>query len=221
VTIRILADREPYSDYADEPSSDGASEPSRFVTGPSGPFVILNGPAGIDDKPPDILVLPAEDFLALRCAGTKELGEGIIFLPYGPVALMEKAFEHGCSDYLREPWSLPELRARGSRLLRLRFTLYGKSYELRGMLLAGEESSALLNEGERALLRLLLLNAPLPVARPAAISSLSLRACEDSHALFRYVASLRRKLNSMEPGLGGGILAIRGFGYRLDSASCG
>ena len=67
MTIRVLADREPYSTFED------ISHPLREGD-PSGPYagispesiVILNGPAGLDGPAPDILVMPVEDFLRLR-----------------------------------------------------------------------------------------------------------------------------------------------------------
>jgi DNA-binding response OmpR family regulator len=144
----------------------------------------------------------------------------MLFIPYGPVALMEQAFEHGCSDYLREPWALPELRARGLHLLTLKFLAGECKLELKGTRLAGETASIELTESERALLRLLVLNAPLPVPRQAAVSVLSSHGNKGSHSLGRCVVSLRRKMESVEPGFGGRLLAIRAFGYRLDASSC-
>ena len=225
MTIRILADREPYSAYADVSSSDKATAPLEPVAGPSGSqsgsFVILNGPAGLDDPAPDILVMPAEDFLSLRIHPRAEPSERILYIPYGPVALMEQAFERGCADYLREPWALPELLARGIRLFKLKFHAGERKLELRGTRLAGEAAWIELTESERALLRLLVLNAPFPVPKKAAVSALSCRARNESQALGRCVVSLRRKMELVEPGLGGRLLAIRAIGYRLDALSCG
>jgi DNA-binding response OmpR family regulator len=134
---------------------------------------------------------------------------------------MEQAFERGCADYLREPWALPELLARGIRFFKLKFHAGERKLELRGTCLAGESAWIELTESERALLRLLILNAPFPVPRKAAVSALSGRARNGSQALGRCVISLRRKMELVEPGLGGRILAIRTIGYRLDALSCG
>jgi hypothetical protein len=225
VTIRILADREPYSTFADAPRPEGVVDPSGFVSGPSASlsesFVILNGPAALDDPSPDIIVMPVEDFLVLRGRPSMDAVLKTLYIPYGPVAMMEKAFEQGCTDYIREPWALPELRARGSRLFKLKFRAGDRTMELSGMRLVGDASSIELTDSERALLRLFVLNAALPVPREAAISALPRPAQGEKHALGRCVTSLRRKMDLVEPGLGARLLAIRGFGYRLDATSCG
>ncbi len=218
MTIRILADREPYSTYAEVLPPKGDVE---FPGSPEGSFVILNGPTGLDETPPDILVMPAEDFLILRFRPWTNPSPGMLFMPYGPVALMEKAFDHGCADYLREPWALPELRARAIRFFKLKFQAGDKKLELRGRRLTGEAASAELTEGESSFLRLLVLNAPLPVPRNAAISVLSRHMPKESHALGRCVISLRHKMELVEPGLGQRLRVVRAFGYRLDTSSCG
>jgi hypothetical protein len=205
MTIRILADREPYSSFADAPPVEEGIQ-------------IVNGPAGLDEPSPDILVMPAADFLLLRRPPPGLFGEGSLFMPYGPVALMERSFDQGCADYLREPWSLPELRARGSRLFTLRFRAGEASLELRGTRLWGFGRSIALSEGEAAFLRLLVINAPRPIPRGAAQAALPRRL---RTAPGRAAASLRARLESLEPGLGGRLLAIRGFGYRLDGTACG
>ena len=183
-----------------------------------GPFVVLNGPSGLDDPDPDILVLPAEDFLALAGGG---LGAGIRYFAYGPVSLMEKAFEVGCSDYLREPWSLSELRARVGRYCHQKFRAQGGMVELRGRNLKGPVTAVELSESECALLGLFLANAPRPVPWEAAAATIPRSRSANPHALSRSVQSLRRKMDSVEPGLGGRLRAIRGFGYRLDASACG
>jgi hypothetical protein len=193
VTIRILADREPYTSYADETAT----------------LVIMNGPAELDAPEADFIVLPAEDFLAL--GRRAERGRrGPRFIAYGPVALMAAAFESGSSDYLREPWSLPELHARLSRLLNVSFRWKDATLGLLGSILLGQ-SSACLDETERELLLLLLRSAPLPVTKEAL----------DSRGLGHCVASLRQLLDAAQPGLGNSLRAVRGLGYRLDVLSCG
>jgi len=202
--IRILADREPYSAF-----------PCDF-TSPS--LSIINGPAGLDGPLPDILVLPAEDFLALRRFPSQ--GEITRYMPYGPVSLMEKSFQWGCADYLREPWSLLELRARAGRFLSLCFMAGEKKLELRGSRLSMQGQWVELSDSETILLRVLALNAPLPVPREAAQSLLASSGGR-CPALGRIVSSLRRKLEELDLDLGLRLLAIRGLGYRLDASGCG
>jgi DNA-binding winged helix-turn-helix (wHTH) protein len=217
VTIRILADREPYSAFADQPRGE-------IPEGAGEPFVLLSGPAALDDPNPDIIVLPTEDYFALGLSGRLDPGydpfPGTLFIPYGPVALMEKAFDMGCSDYLREPWGLPELRARCRRFAKRRFKAGSGPIELRDRELMSEGGRIELSEGEAALLRLLLVNAPIPVTK-AALLALTEANRREAFVLGRCVASLRRKMDNLQPGLGAKLITIRKHGYRLDVRACG
>ena len=218
MTIRILSDREPYSSYAAELASakneDAASND-----------VFLNGPAKLDDPNPDFLVLPAEVFLALPSA-TAVISAGYrvgatAYLAYGPVDLMESSFERGCADYLREPWPPAELRARIGRLRNGRFRAFGELFELRATRLYGTGGSIDLSEIEKAFLGLLLRNAPNPIPRAAAEIAVFAFFRSQKAVLGPCAVSLRRKMESLHPGLGSRLRAIRGFGYRLDVDSCG
>lgn len=202
MTIRILADREPYTSFSAESSS----------------FSIINGPAELDGPEADIIVLPAIDFLDLRSSSARRR-QGPRFIAYGTVGLMEASFEAGASDYLREPWSLPELQARLTRLLDSAFLWGQASLRLVGGSLRGQ-SSVSLGDGELALLRLLLWSAPLPITKEAAQACLSVLPCAHP-SLGPLAVSLRRKLNEAEPGLGRSLHAVRGLGYRLDVTTCG
>lgn len=214
MTIRILADREPYSSYADRLCSDQAK-------GASGANVYLNGPPELDDPSPDFIILPAEDFLSLPRESLARSSERSAFIAYGSADLMESAFDRGCADYLREPWGPLELRARVGRLAKGKFLAEGKRLELKGPRLVGESSAIELGEGEGRLLRLLLKNAPLPVPRDTAASVLSGSAQEKRQALSHCVISLRRKMEYVESGLGTRLRAVKGFGYRFDVEICG
>jgi hypothetical protein len=224
VTIRILADREPYSSFGEEPPASGEIEPSGSVMYPTGPLAgslaILNGPSCLDEPDPDILVLPAQDFLALPLAAGCPRPD-ILYIAYGPVALMERAFEGGCADYIREPWALPELRARVGRFFRQRFRAGAGALELQGRSLSGSGAAVELTDREFALLRLLLINAPRPIPRAAAAASVSVFPARPAQDLGPCLFSLRRKMECVEPGLGRRLHAIRGFGYRLDVGACG
>jgi DNA-binding winged helix-turn-helix (wHTH) protein len=219
VTVRILADAEPYSAYADEASPLAGAAPGSESRDPYGSLVILNGPAGLDEALPDCIVLPVQDFLVLG-QGPILVG-GCLYIAFGPVSLMEPAFALGCADYIREPWSLAELRARVLRFRDYRIRIGQASLELRGEYLVGARASVRLNETERALFRIFVVNSPHPVPQEAALALLSPARSMAAHSLSRHTSALRRKLNSIEPGLGNRIRTIRGFGYRLDGAHCG
>jgi hypothetical protein len=202
VTVRILADREPYSSFSDE----------------SAAFVIINGPSAIDAPEADFVVLPAVDFLAMgSLVAPGHRGPG--FIVYGPVGLMEAAFTAGASDYLREPWSLQELHARLSRLRSGAFCWGQASCSLVGRSLRGQ-STVTLGDGEFALLRLLLRSAPLPITRESALTYLAAISSANPN-IGQLVGSLRRRLDEAEPGLGKRLRAVRGLGYRFDVIPCG
>jgi DNA-binding winged helix-turn-helix (wHTH) protein len=214
VTIRILADQEPYASFADTAPANGGSSPQ----GPlPGPFEIFNGPAGLDEAPPDIVVLPAADFLALPRDAAVQGG----YIAYGRVSLMDRAFEWGCFDYIREPWSLPELYARLRRLQIPKFRVGNSKLSLVGSEVKGRTASVGLPPGELALFRLLVRNAPFLVTKEAALVALSIGTHDENHALGRCAVSLRHSLDSVEPGLGRMLHAVRGRGYRFDAELCG
>jgi DNA-binding winged helix-turn-helix (wHTH) protein len=203
VTVRILADREPYASFSDQtpPQRDSYSW----------------GPPALDSPTPDFVVLPVSDFLALELGRSRFPG----FIAYGVVALMGAAFDRGCADYLREPWSLPELVARLRRLENCRFKVDGKLYRVEDSFLLGEGASVELGSEELAFLRLLLKNAPLPVAREVAEASLAPGADDDGLTFRRRISSLRRSLKRLSPSLGELIRPVRDFGYRTEGVLCG
>ncbi|HOX30873.1 MAG TPA: winged helix-turn-helix domain-containing protein [Spirochaetales bacterium] len=201
--IRLLADGEPYASYPSEKD-------------PSGSFSFCRE-AG---ERADLAVMPAEAFLALA---PEARPESPVFA-YGPVRLMAAAFAAGCRDYLREPWSLAELRARAERYEVLRFRAGEADFELRERFLAlsaEPERPAKLGEAERKLLRLLILNAGAIVPRRALARELGGQEKEESRVIDVRVARLRGKLDSLATGSGRGIKACRGLGYRLDVDNCG
>jgi hypothetical protein len=203
VTVRILADREPYASFADSLITEGDA--------------IALGPPSLDAAPPDIIVMPASDFIALQI-GRPFASE---YVAYGSVALMDRAFAQGCVDYLREPWTLSELRSRIQRFTNIAFMVSGKLFRLEGANLRSATSSLALRPDEACLLRLLLRNAPLPVARRAAAVALPNLFRGDDKAFGRYIGSLRRSLMRLAPELGENLLSVRGFGYRFTVQVCG
>jgi len=199
--VRILADREPYSSFADQTLPRGES--------------LTVGPPPVGSASPDVVVLPAADFLDLLPIRGRSPG----FIAYGPVPLMGCAFERGCVDYLREPWTLAELSARLVRLDICSFSAGGSLFRLEGSSLSGSEASVELGAEERSLLRLLVRNSPFPVTNEAIASALP--AGLGPRALAQKVASLRRSLWRLSPDLSRRVRPIRGVGYRMDIDACG
>lgn len=203
MTIRLLADREPYVSYIKEEDPDG----SFFFCGEGCREV-------------DLEVVPAERFLAM--AGS-ELPRAPVFA-YGPLRLMAPAFDAGCRDYLREPWSLIELRARASRYEGLRFLAQSRGFELRNRALglgSEPERAVSLNDAEYKLLRLLVINHGSVVTRQALALELWGKDRAPSRAIDVYIGRLRARLDALSPGAGGCLKSCRGLGYRLDVDICG
>jgi hypothetical protein len=214
VTIRILAEREP---YAASLEASRVQDPAE--TGPlPGALLLLYGPGALDGPEPDVLAMRARDFLDLPEAFGRSSSNIIAF---GPVGLMSQAFERGCLDYMREPFSIPELRARVGRLSFLRIRIAGGYLRLRGSRLEGQLSAIELQPGPLSLFRLLAGKAPFPVSKEAASAVLRIAPDDRSHALGRAAVSLRRGLDLVQPGAGRMLRAIRGVGYRLNATRCG
>jgi len=204
MTIRILADREPYASYADVPDS-GRSK------GPSGPFVISKGPIADEEPPPDLIVMPVEEFLSMSSMRRS----GSVVIAYGGVSCMEEAFALGCSDYLREPWSIRELTARAGKLDTPRISFGGIEISLTRDHLCSPSASVRLTESERRLARLLILNAGYPVTREALGYAIQGITRTDPHVIENHISSLRTKLDQAYTGAHDMIKAVRGLGYRL------
>ena len=62
----------------------------------------------------DLYILPAG---TSRENWTAVLNSALPIIAYGPASLLPAAFENGCADYLKEPWDIPELKARILRIL--------------------------------------------------------------------------------------------------------
>jgi DNA-binding response OmpR family regulator len=168
----------------------------------------------LDEAEPDLIVMPAADFLTIKLVRDPRPGQTKpAYIAYGPVALMEETFVRGCVDYLREPWTMAELRARLGRHFSVAFRASGSIFILTGSTLRCGGRAVELCPDEINLLRLLVLNAPRPVTREVFGERIELLA----HTALK----LRRKCKVFDPELGKSFHAIRGLGYRLDGITCG
>jgi DNA-binding response OmpR family regulator len=134
---------------------------------------------------------------------------------------MNEAFELGCVDYLREPWSYTELEARLRKFRNCCFRNGSELFRLKGSVLMGDCASVELRAEELGLFRILLRNAPLLVTREAAVERIPIAARDKDHALGRCAVSLRQRLETVAPGLGRKLHSVKGLGYRFDVEPCG
>lgn len=204
MTIFILAECEPYRSYPLQYNNEKAE-------GPSGPFVILGGDDLRQGSSADILVMPSHVYAAMPRAQR----EAAVVLVYGEIAEMEAAFELGCADFLREPWSMAELLVRAGRCARPRIYIDGVEFVLdRGTLRQGERS-VLLTESERRLATLFANSGGMPLTREALAWVLNNNKGGSSRSLDNHITSLRKKIDQVYPGAGRRIKTVRGIGYRL------
>lgn len=164
-------------------------------------------------------------------------GRGRLALPvlaYGNEHGLAPAFMRGCVDYLREPWTITELRLRVQRWLDGREAFgtggiasgSGGGIRLRGTTLHGPGGKVALSVAEARLLDMLLYNAGRVTSREALFYRLWGRLpAGRSRVIDVHVAALRRKSRAAcgggaaveGAGSAGGvtITAVRGEGYLL------
>ena len=144
------------------------------------------------------LLIGAERFLE-EPETFRELSLRIPLLVTGPPALLSPSFALGCSDYLREPWTVEELLARLNRgRLPLRWRYGDSSLLLEGRRLCAAGREISLGPREERILRLLILNQGSPVERAhlKAVGQLGSRAGAqgDSRAVDIAISRVRSKL---------------------------
>ncbi|MBL8965527.1 MAG: response regulator transcription factor [Spirochaetaceae bacterium] len=209
MTVCVVADSEPYLHYRTESDPDGTL--SVFVCAPP-----ASGPSGGETWPrrAELYVLPAALLLGLPPEARPRPN-----FAYGQDRLMAAAFNAGAGDYLREPWSMAELRARAGRLRDRRFRLGERRFRLEGRRLGVEEAdpgeAILLSDAESRLLVLLAQNPREAVPREALELALWGELRPHSRTLDVLVSSLRRKMRPCLPDSESPIIALRRQGYRL------
>jgi hypothetical protein len=166
----------------------------------------------------DVAVVPAP-----RLTDFLEVHPGVVrYVPviaYGNQAYLRICFLAGCSDYLREPWSLEEMLLRANRVVRKEdFQLSWGHVRVGSQHAHGAEGRSIeLSFQEAQLLRLLCQNAGQVVTREACYYTLWGTPRGVSRVVDVYVSRLRRKLREVA-GLDETtdvIESVRGIGYRL------
>ncbi len=145
--------------------------------------------------------------------------------PFGPSRHIERAFSLGACDYLREPWSYGELKARILHNLTAPFLTVpttGARIDLRPGSLIGPGGRILLSEEQTRIMRLLLATPGRPAFREALHIALWGRIKPESRALDMHITALRRKIRtagSLDPldPQHNPIDALRRIGYRISA----
>ncbi len=182
----------------------------------------------------DLYVLPVEQYTS----GTIERpGREPPVIAYGAAELLPLAFDCGCRDYLREPWSLSELQLRAARYLpprRMRFSWAVVEMRRSSLLCLQRPGSSgpgsrpdpglpsiELSPPEAALLKQLLACGENPVARECLQYALQptprTSQPKGSRAVDVHISGLRKKFNRLAGYqlIPSPIRSIYGYGYQL------
>jgi DNA-binding winged helix-turn-helix (wHTH) protein len=167
----------------------------------------------------DVALVPAvrlTDFLHVHPGVVRLLP----VIAYGHDDYLRISFLSGCSDYLKEPWSLEEMLLRANRVVRKEdFQFSWGKIRVSSQKLHGSDSTEELTFQEAQLLRLLAQNAGEVVTREAFYYTLWGKPTGSSRVIDVYVSRLRRKLRAAV-GLTDSaelIRSARGIGYQLNS----
>lgn len=138
------------------------------------------------------------------------------FMGYGPETYMEEAFTRGARDFIRDPFSVQEFKARSQRLLGIQgmYEIPFSNLKLIETTLWGPRGSVELSPEEAKILRILCDSAPQRVSRRALRRYLWPTVSDSSRVVDITICRLRRLLQRIQNEDGNlQIRSIRRFGY--------
>ena len=192
----------------------------------------------------DLYVVPAVNLSLHQTLQPPQPCSAVPVIAYGPDKLLALAFDCGCCDYLRSPWTINELKIRALRaipprqlefewgtislerelqgeVLRLREPAGGAAAHRSGHATKDLPHELTLSASETAILRLLILQAGTPVSRECLQAGLQGYSGKTDSPASRtvdvHISTLRKKFNL----LSGHVLqpqpirSIYGYGYML------
>ncbi|MBN1687005.1 MAG: response regulator transcription factor [Spirochaetales bacterium] len=123
-------------------------------------------------------------------------------LGYGPAEHLSTAWEAGCTDYLKEPWTITELHFRVDRLRATRggSLTTGKISLLETEIICGDKKCGL-SAQEMKILALLLRHPRVVVPREALYYAIWGKAGTGSRTVDVHISSLRKKLAGLQCSL--------------------
>ncbi len=184
----------------------------------------------------DLYILPAR---AATEKWTTIQHSAVPVIAYGPASLLTAAFDNGCADYLKEPWDIPELKARILRMLppkHIRFEWGTLSFQRNRLCVETSsgtqppkwnsstqastqhaKQNVKLSPPEAAILRLLILQSGNAVSRQSLQCMLWGYPQANSRAIDVHISTLRKRFNylagfTLDPHP---IQSIYRYGYKL------
>ena len=137
-------------------------------------------------------------------------------LAYGPAAKLRSAWILGCADYMKDPWSMPELHFRLTRLAdRTDIEVKGSKLRINLGTLSTDAGDVAISVEEYKILQLLLRHPGEVVPREAFFYAIWDRPEENSRAVDVHISHLRKKLRICFPDTHI-IRTARGIGYYFD-----
>jgi len=142
----------------------------------------------------DAVVIPSARFLS-----SPRPERNVPLIASGLAELAEDCFEAGCSDFIREPWTEPELHARIAHHITRSLSFNLEGFRITGHTLIGPTAKVVLSDDACNILMLLAANAGKPVPRMAISSLIGVRA-SSSRSIDMRMARLRTALRSAGAG---------------------
>ena len=166
-----------------------------------------------------LYIVPVQKYL---CYYKKNILSDFYYTPficYGLSFYIKEAFLCGCSDYLKEPWSLEEFDIRVNRNLNLQILNYSwGSILFRPFYLKTEIGEVQLSLAEYVLFKILIQNLGLIVPRHILLGYINRKPGKSYQSADVQISLLRKKINAIIPDnirADQIILTVRNRGYLL------
>lgn len=156
--------------------------------------------------------------MAELSAGTEWDSFAAPVISYGPAEELSTAWTAGCSDYLKDPWSMTELHFRISRLLSAPGrTVKAGNLQVTDAAIRCGEREIQISAQERKILNLLLRHPGVVAPREALYYAIWGKQAADSRAVDVHISRLRAKLSEIQTDVEETdrvvIQTVRGEGY--------
>jgi DNA-binding response OmpR family regulator len=182
--------------------------------------LIVYSDSPLNEEDADIYIAPVQDE-ELVTLNTRRRREPLPIIYYGDASSVRKAFLAGCSDYLKDPWSLEELELRLFKIIRgikKTYTFPWGSITFSDTDVVTEKGKCPLTYQEFRIFNLLLKQRGSVVSREVLYYVLwNNPGTEESRVVDMHISSIRKKLKKLIPVPDNKevITSVRGIGYMI------